>query len=130
MGGCYSCSCIGHRYGIITKESDYVEEAQERAGIMSPPVKATIVKGYKDESLYKTMQECKDVRKSLRKVKDPDVARREKKMLLKKKALRYKIKGKDTSDGYLGMTPGSLQHVRRSLRHVDQDRTKPNLASE
>eukprot|EP00527_Entomoneis_sp_CCMP2396_P006563 CAMPEP_0198142184 /NCGR_PEP_ID=MMETSP1443-20131203/5058_1 /TAXON_ID=186043 /ORGANISM="Entomoneis sp., Strain CCMP2396" /LENGTH=125 /DNA_ID=CAMNT_0043805145 /DNA_START=438 /DNA_END=811 /DNA_ORIENTATION=- len=74
-----------------------------RTGPRSPPVKATIVKGYKDESLYKTIQECQDVRKSFRRVADPEVARKEKKRQLSLQNVCYKIKGKDSSDGYLGM---------------------------
>mmetsp|Transcript_26257 Transcript_26257/g.61540 ORF Transcript_26257/g.61540 Transcript_26257/m.61540 type:complete len:138 (-) Transcript_26257:536-949(-) len=137
MGGCYSC--FGEEYGIVaTCETDSSENSEKensihnREGMRSPPVKATIVHGYKDKSLYKTMQECRDVRKGLRRVEDPDIARREKKKHLALQNLRCKIKGKDTSEGYLGMTPGNLQVIRKSLRQVDRDATssKPRQASE
>ena len=82
----------------------------------SPPVESTIVTGYKDKSLYETMKECQDVKKSLRKTKDPDVVRKEKKPLLTLETLRSNIKGEDSSDGYLGMTPTSLRDARRFLK--------------
>lgn len=81
----------------------------------SPPVKSTIVTGYKDKSLYKTIKECQDVKKSLRKTKDPDVVRKEKKIRLSLDSLRSSIKGENSSDGYLGMTPTSLRDARRFL---------------
>ena len=96
----------------------------------SPPVKATIVKGYKDQSLYKTMKECQDVRKSLRRVVDPEVARKEKKRILALQNVRHKVKGKDSSDGYLGMSPGSLQDARNILTQIKPDRMKTKKAKE
>ena len=72
--------------------------------------------GYKDKSLYETMKECQDVKESLRKTKDPDVVRKEKKPLLTLETLRSNIKGEDSSDGYLGMTPTSLRDARRFLK--------------
>uniref|UniRef100_A0A7S4AAC6 Uncharacterized protein n=1 Tax=Pseudo-nitzschia australis TaxID=44445 RepID=A0A7S4AAC6_9STRA len=96
----------------------------------SPPVKATIVMGYKDKSLYKTMKECQDVRKSLRRVVDPEVARKEKKRILALQNVRHKVKGKHSSDGYLGMSPGSLQDARDFLTQVEPDRMKTKRAKE
>lgn len=96
----------------------------------SSPVKATVVTGYKDESLYKTIQECQDVRKALRKVADPDLVRKEKKRQLAMQNLRYKIKGSDSSDGYLGMSPLSLQKARKFLRQVEPTQPKAKRATE
>lgn len=87
----------------------------------SPPVKSTIVKGFKDKSLYKTIKECQDVKKVLRRVEDPDLARKEKKMQLALQNVRCKIKGKNSSDGYLGMSPGTLQDARKFLKRVAPD---------
>jgi len=103
-----------------------------RTGPRSPPVKATIVKGYKDKELYKTIKECQDVRKSLRKVADPEVARKEKKKQLALQNVSTKIKGQDSNnDGYLGMCPGSLQDARKFLKQVEPaDQTAMKRATE
>mmetsp|Transcript_12660 Transcript_12660/g.26694 ORF Transcript_12660/g.26694 Transcript_12660/m.26694 type:complete len:131 (-) Transcript_12660:362-754(-) len=125
MGCCHSCShCYGKENTATTGESEhyYVD-----TGLPSSPlvVKATVlnVKAYKDESLYETMRECRDVRKSLRRVQDPEVTRREKKSRLALQNVRYKVKGGRDPEGtatdgggYLGMTPGGLQDARKSLR--------------
>jgi len=95
----------------------------------SPPVKSTIVTGYKDKSLYKTIRECQDVKKLLRKVADPDLARKEKKTQLALQHTRSKIKGKDSSDGYLGMNPGSLQNARKFLKKVSPDQRQRKKSS-
>lgn len=96
----------------------------------SSPVKATVVTGYKDESLYKTIQEFQDVRKELRKVADPDLVRKEKKRQLAMQNLRCKIKGSASSDGYLGMSPLSLQNARKFLRHVEPAQQKAKRVTE
>eukprot|EP00536_Pseudo-nitzschia_multiseries_P014292 jgi/Psemu1/291351/fgenesh1_pg.683_\ len=135
MGGCYSCQCFGKEYGVVeTSDTDCTEENSVRSSPRwmrqrSPPVKAKIVHGYKDESLYKTMEQCRDIRKGLRRVEDPDVARREKKKRLRQENLRCKIKGKNTSEGYLGMTPGSLHDIRKSLRQVERGGISPKSKS-
>ena len=131
MGCCHSYS--GKEYaGIATGENDHYYVDEHTLVPSSPAVvKATVlnVKAFKDESLYKTMQECEDVRKSLRRVKDPEVARKEKKSRLALQNLRYKAKGggrdkegdgaaTDAAGGYLGMTPGGLQDARKSLRKL------------
>jgi len=79
------------------------------------------VKGYTDLSLYKTIQECQDVRKSLRKVADPELAREVKKKQLTLQNVRTKLKGDHLSDGYLGMSPGSLRHARKFLKPAKPD---------
>jgi len=89
--------------------------------LRSPSVKSTIVKGFKDKSLYKTIGECQEVKKSLRRVADPELARKEKKTQLALQNVRTKIKGSDSSDGYLGMSSYSLQDARRCLKQVTSD---------
>lgn len=87
-------------------------------------VRARIIGGYKDSGLYRTMRECEDVKSKLRKVTDPDVARR-------KKLRQIKLRGIIIDDatngdvhntrggGYLGMSPAELQGVRKVLKQVD-----------
>ena len=121
--------------GKTNDENDDIEtkrtsKPQYHKGPSSPPVKATIVKGYKDKELYKTIKECQDVRKSLRKVADPEVARKEKKKQLALQNVSIKIKGRDSNDGYLGMCPGSLQDARKFLKQVEPDQTAMKRATE
>ena len=95
--------------------------SQLHRGRPTPPVKSTIVKGYKDKGLYKTIRECQNVKNTLRRVADPELARKEKKRQLALQNARTKIKGKNSSDGYLGMSPARLQDARRCLKKVTPD---------
>jgi hypothetical protein len=108
----------GNTYGNATNK---FFKPEFNRGPPSPPVKSTIVKGYKDKSLYKTIGECQEVKKSLRRVADPELARKEKKTQLALQNIRTKIKGSNSSDGYLGMSPYSLQDARRCLKQVTSD---------
>ena len=89
----------------------------------SSPVKSTIVTGYKDKGLHKTMEECQDIKISLRKTSDPELKRKEKKSRLTLQNIRSKIEGENSSDGYLGMSPSSLRDARRFLRQVSPSQT-------
>jgi hypothetical protein len=89
-------------------------------------VKARVVGGYKDPGLYQTMKECEDVKLNLRRVIDPDVARRRKQQQMKRSnaiinatANRTGIESKFGDSGYLGMSPGQLQTARKLLKQVD-----------
>jgi hypothetical protein len=92
--------------------------------LMSPPVKAKAIAGYKDHALHQTIQECQNIKSKLRKVSiDPDVARREKQRKLRIgemiTALQEQQQPSDGGDGgYLGMTTVSLQKARMDLKHV------------
>ena len=111
------------RGGSTTRESPTSKYFGSQ-GPPSPPVKSTIVKGYKDQSLYKTINECQDVKKSLRKMTDPVLTRKGRKTLLVLQNVRTNIKGNSYSDGYLGMSPASLQDARSFLKQ-----TAPHQAS-
>ena len=93
-------------------------------GSPSPPVKATIVNGYKDKGLYKIIRECRTVKESLRSVKDPESTRKEKTRQLALQNIRTKIKGTNSGDGYLGMSPEILDGARRSLKRVASNQRK------
>jgi len=112
-----------------TERSDKPQQDAYR----SPPVKATVIKGYKDEGLYKTINRMQDVRKSLRKIVDPEVTRKEKQERLKEQNIIRSISGQNgsftrsSSDGYLGMSSNSLQEARRILKKVESyDAKKSN----
>ncbi len=77
----------------------------------SSPVKAKRVEGYQDTNLQKTMKECQKVKQQLRKVEDPELAR-------KKKQTRLKYSS-DGNGGFLGMSRDSLQKARNDLKHVN-----------
>ena len=105
----------------ITRD-DGGSSSNESSGPQDPPsspVKSTVVEGYKDESLYRTMRECQDVKTSLRKSPDPDLVRKEKKKNLRLQnigTIRTKLNGKSSGDGYLGVSPNSLYQARRFLK--------------
>jgi hypothetical protein len=73
-----------------------------------------------------------DVRKSLRKIVDPEVTRKEKQERLKQQNIIRSISGQNgsstgSSDGYLGMSSNSLQEARRILKKVESyDAKKSN----
>jgi len=75
------------------------------------------MKGFKDESLHKTMNTMQNVKKSLRKVVDPEVTRKEKLTRLKQQNV-IRNSNSSSSDGYLGMSPDSLQDTRKFLKKV------------
>ena len=121
-------------------DDDKIERSDkpQRDAYKSPPVKATVVRGYKDEGLYETINRMQDVRKSLRKVVDPEVTRKEKQERLKQQNIVRSISGQNSgsctsscSDGYLGMSSNSLQEARKILKKVDvepADHTMPKRA--
>ena len=121
-------------------DDDKIErfDKPQRDAYKSPPVKATVVRGYKDEGLYETINRMQDVRKSLRKVVDPEVTRKEKQERLKQQNIIRSISGQNSgsctsssSDGYLGMSSNSLQEARKILKKVDvepADHTMPKRA--
>jgi hypothetical protein len=76
----------------------------------SPPVKAKRVVGYQDANLHQTMKECQRVKQKLRKVQDPEKARKE-----RQRQLKYNSNRKG---GYLGMSQDSLQRARQHLKQV------------
>jgi hypothetical protein len=80
----------------------------------SPIAKAKHVNDprFKDPSLQQTMQECESVKSKLRKVQDPELARREKRKHLK---LNNMKSGKGV---FLGMAEDNLQRARRHLKQV------------
>jgi hypothetical protein len=116
----------GKTYGNATNKSFRPEL---NIGPPSPPVKSTIVQGYKDKSLSKTIGECQEVKKSLRRVADPELARKEKKTQLARQNARTKIKGNNSCDEYLGMSPCSLQDARRCLKQVTPDQRQRKTSS-
>jgi hypothetical protein len=75
----------------------------------STPVKAKRVVGFQDASLQKTMQECQDVKQRLRKVQDPELARKQ-----RQRDLKYNTK----NVGFLRMSQSSLQKARKDLKKV------------
>lgn len=91
----------------------------------SSPVKVRVTKGFKDEGLHKTINTMQDVKKSLRKVADPEMTRKEKLKILKQQNIRRSISGQKDGrkDGYLGMSPDSLQDARKFLKEVVSDET-------
>jgi hypothetical protein len=75
----------------------------------SSPVKAKRVVGFRDDSLQKTIQECQDVKQRLRKIQDPELARKQR---------QRDLKCNTKDGGYLGMSRGSLQKARKDLKQV------------
>ena len=79
------------------------------------PVKAPKVniEEFRDPSLQQTIDECESVKSKLRKVEDPELARREKRRQLK-------INNMKSGKGiYLGMSEDHLQRARRHLKNVN-----------
>jgi hypothetical protein len=106
--------------------------------VTSPPVKAKIIRGYKDHQLHQTMEECQTIKHRLRKVVDPDVTRKEKQRRLRKREIIQQPERacsenqQQTADnknigtdnvGYLGMTSQSLQMARMALKQVGMNTT-------
>jgi hypothetical protein len=106
---------------------------RQTRGMYDGIVKATVINDsqYKDQGLQQTIDECKDVKRNLRKVEDPDIARKEKRASLKKK--RYSSFGSgatpprpslsssrssslsSTSSHSLAVSPETLQRARHFL---------------
>lgn len=70
--------------------------------------------GFKDPSLYRFIDTCKDTKKSLKKVEDPAMARKQKLRDMKLEQLKPK--------GPLKLTPDKLQEVRSNLSNVTNKR--------
>ncbi|KAL3911660.1 MAG: hypothetical protein SGARI_001539 [Bacillariaceae sp.] len=91
----------------------------------SSPVKATRVNidEFRDPSLQQTMEECESVKSKLRKVEDPELARREKRRQLK-------ISNMKSGKGiYLGMSEDNLQRARRHLKNINSNHDTDTITS-
>jgi hypothetical protein len=77
--------------------------------------KAKSYKGHKDPGLYELIDQCKETRRSLRKVGDPEVNRKKKTKELRKS---------NNGGSYLGMSPDSLEQKRQALRSTPSNQNK------
>ncbi|KAG7350955.1 hypothetical protein IV203_010315 [Nitzschia inconspicua] len=84
------------------------------------PVKAKRITGYQDTSLHQTMKECQRVKQQLRKVQDPELARKE-----RQRQMKFNTK----NGGYLGMSKDTLQKARKDLKHVNHNNHHPKKVS-
>ena len=75
--------------------------------------RAKTVEGYKDSGLYEFMDKCVERKRHLRKVGDPERARRE-------KMKRISAESKSNLKGSLGLSPEKLQVERQRLHSVNQ----------
>ena len=116
-------------YGKDSLSSTATATTTIAAQLMSPPVKAKSIAGYRDHALHQTIEECQKIKSKLRKVSiDPDVARKEKQRKLRMGEIITNLQEQqqpsggdgDGGDdgGYLGMTTQSLQKARSDLKHV------------
>lgn len=81
-------------------------------------VKASVVNGshYKDRGLQRTMEECQDVKRKLRKVEHPDVVRKEKQLSLKRTSWASSAQSSSSSGAScLTVSPETLQRARYFL---------------
>jgi hypothetical protein len=79
--------------------------------------KATTYQPYKDPGLYDFMEQCKESRRKLRKVPDPNVTRQE-------KLKNLKSKQQSQSQGSLGLSPEKLVFERKRLNPVSPAMSK------
>eukprot|EP00543_Licmophora_paradoxa_P011123 CAMPEP_0202478642 /NCGR_PEP_ID=MMETSP1360-20130828/94565_1 /ASSEMBLY_ACC=CAM_ASM_000848 /TAXON_ID=515479 /ORGANISM="Licmophora paradoxa, Strain CCMP2313" /LENGTH=181 /DNA_ID=CAMNT_0049105927 /DNA_START=457 /DNA_END=1002 /DNA_ORIENTATION=- len=100
--------------GNITRMDSSFRSSNLRS-TKTPDAKATLLNAtnYRDKGLYQTIKECQERKHLLRKVKDPDNARKEKMMKLRQNGL--------SKGGYLGLSSQQLQYHRSSLRNVVGD---------
>jgi hypothetical protein len=82
---------------------------RQRARASQKIHKAKSYKGRKDPGLEEVMDMCVETKRSLRKVVDPEIARREK---------MQRIKSSQDGSGYLGMSPENLQSKRQGLKRT------------
>ena len=78
--------------------------------------------GFKDQGLQKTIQSCKEIRKSLKQVGNPEVERKQKVV-----NLRTKHKKPLGVLGLLGLTDDKLQDKRSNLKHIDGESSSGNV---
>jgi hypothetical protein len=87
----------------------------------SLPAKAKQVMGFQDTSLQKTMEECQVLKQRLRKVQDPELSRRQR---------QKELKDINEHRGYLGMSKGTLQKARKSLKQVSGSNQQDSYCSD
>jgi hypothetical protein len=78
-----------------------------------PVHKATTYQPYKDPGLYDFMEQCKESRRKLRKVPDPNITRQE-------KLKNIKVRQQSQSQGALGLSPVKLAMERKRLTPVSR----------
>ena len=80
------------------------------------------VEGFKDQGLQKTMQNCVEIRRTLKQVGNPEVDRK-----LKVAVIRNKQKKPLGVLGVLGLTDDKLQDKRSSLKHIEGEAELSNV---
>jgi len=82
----------GNNYNDTVLVVEHSHQSQQDTD-KSSPVKVRVMKGFKDESLHKTIYTMQNVTRSSRKVVDPEMTRKEKLKLLKQENVCQSISG-------------------------------------
>ena len=108
------------RRGMFGQEtSHFVSDDQLRLRATDHPdphpksiYRAKTIEGFKDKGLYAFIDKCVESKQKLRKVDDPEVARRQ-------KLRRIRVEGLSKSDNQIHLSPQKLQVERQRLRPVN-----------
>ena len=108
-----SCSAFGHARPHSNSDEQLTLSAKDHPDPHPSSIyRAKTIEGFKDKGLYAFIDTCVESKRTLRKVEDPEVARRQKLKRLRAESL-------SKSNDQLHLSPQKLRVERQRLRSVN-----------